>query len=177
MRDGLRALLDRESDIHVVGDVCEVGALVETVRREQPDVVVLGEGLFREAGRGLTRALEALTPAVEVLVVTGAEQSFGAVMDHIRALGRAMASRETGSSPEALDAETLYALLSPRETEVLRMIASGYTNQEAARRFGISVKTVEGYRARLMRKLGVRGRAGLVRIALDCGLLSSRRSE
>ena len=53
-----------------------------------------------------------------------------------------------------------------------RLVASGYTNQEAADRLGVSVKTVEGYRSRVMRKLDAPNRATLVRIALQTGLLA-----
>jgi two-component system response regulator NreC len=64
-----------------------------------------------------------------------------------------------------------YELLSPREQQVLRLIALGHTNQQVAGRLGLSVKTVETYKSRLMTKLGVAGRAALVRYALERGLL------
>jgi DNA-binding NarL/FixJ family response regulator len=60
--------------------------------------------------------------------------------------------------------------LSPREREVLDLIAQGYTNQQIADRFGLSVKTIETHRSRLVEKLGLRSRAELVRYALDSGL-------
>jgi len=71
--------------------------------------------------------------------------------------------RASGKSP--VDA------LSEREREVLRQVARGYTNQQIAGEIGLSVKTVESYRARLMRKLGLKERADLVRVALDLGLI------
>jgi len=61
--------------------------------------------------------------------------------------------------------------LSPREQQVLRLIALGHTNQQVAGRLGLSVKTVETYKSRLMTKLGLAGRAALVRYALERGLL------
>lgn len=63
--------------------------------------------------------------------------------------------------------------LSERETEVLRLVALGHTNQEIADTLYLSVKTVESYKGRLMEKLGLRGRAALVRYAVDAGLLIS----
>lgn len=66
-------------------------------------------------------------------------------------------------------------LLSPREQAVLRSLAQGYTNQETAARLHVSVKTVETYRARLYRKLGVRTRAELVRYAVSMGLLTAEQ--
>jgi two-component system response regulator NreC len=62
------------------------------------------------------------------------------------------------------------APLSPREVEVLDLVAQGYTNQQIADRLQLSVKTVETYRSRLVEKLGLKSRADLVRYALDSGL-------
>jgi len=63
--------------------------------------------------------------------------------------------------------------LSEREREVLVMVAQGHTNQAVADHLGLSVKTVESYRARLMAKLGLRNRAELTQLAMETGLLSS----
>ncbi|OGT25317.1 MAG: DNA-binding response regulator [Gammaproteobacteria bacterium RBG_16_66_13] len=62
--------------------------------------------------------------------------------------------------------------LSDREREVLRLLAYGYTNRQIAEKLFLSVKTVEGYKARIVEKLGLRGRAALTRYALEKGLLS-----
>jgi DNA-binding NarL/FixJ family response regulator len=61
--------------------------------------------------------------------------------------------------------------LSPRETEVLRLIAQGFSNKEIASQLGITVKTVETHRARSMDKLGLQSRAAIVRLALERGWL------
>jgi two-component system response regulator NreC len=63
-------------------------------------------------------------------------------------------------------------LLSPREQEVLKLLAQGYTNQEVGTRLCLSVKTIETYRARIVDKLGLRSRADLTRYALEMGLLN-----
>jgi len=76
-------------------------------------------------------------------------------------------STSSGSARAPLDA------LSPREREVLALIAQGHTNQAAADQLGLSVKTVESYRARLMDKLGLANRADLIRLAVECGLLGA----
>jgi two-component system response regulator NreC len=65
-----------------------------------------------------------------------------------------------------------YDLLSDREEEVLKLLALGHTNKQIAEKLFISVKTVETYRARVREKLGLRGRAALVRYALQRGLLA-----
>jgi DNA-binding NarL/FixJ family response regulator len=70
----------------------------------------------------------------------------------------------------AAPATSTAALLSQREREVLELVAQGFTNQQIADHLGLSVKTVETYRARLVEKLGLQSRAELVRYALDSGL-------
>jgi two-component system response regulator NreC len=67
----------------------------------------------------------------------------------------------------------LLVQLSPREREIFRLVAQGFTNQQIADQLGISIKSVETYRARVMEKLGLRSRAGLVQFALSCGVLTS----
>jgi DNA-binding CsgD family transcriptional regulator len=67
--------------------------------------------------------------------------------------------------------EELIEPLTPREIEVLRLIAKGHTNRQTGEILSISVRTVESHRANIMDKLGVRGRVGLVRYAMDHGLL------
>ncbi len=71
-------------------------------------------------------------------------------------------------------ADATYELLSPREQQVLRLIALGHTNLQVAERLGLSVKTVETYKSRLMTKLDLAGRAALVRYALQQGLLEEQ---
>ena len=80
-------------------------------------------------------------------------------------------SATPSTPPGQAAADPTYELLSPREQQVLRLIALGHTNQQVADRLGLSVKTVETYKSRLMGKLGLTGRAALVRYALQRGLL------
>lgn len=91
------------------------------------------------------------------------------------ALGRAVVEGFLSTKPvsaAARGADAPGTILSEREREVLRLLAFGYTNQQIAERLFLSVKTVEGYRARLVEKLGLRDRAALTRYALDQGLLA-----
>lgn len=81
------------------------------------------------------------------------------------ALGAKLAQPSKGSGP--VDD------LSPREREVLRLLALGYTNQEVAERLVVSVRTVESHRAHVMTKLRVDSRAAMVQHALRAGLLTS----
>jgi two-component system response regulator NreC len=75
----------------------------------------------------------------------------------------------TGALPAAR--QTITAILTPRETEVLGLIAKGHTNRQVAEILGLSVRTVESHRANLMDKLELQSRVELVRYAADCGLL------
>lgn len=72
---------------------------------------------------------------------------------------------------KARDARTPIHTLSQRERQVLIGVARGHTSRQIADREGLSVKTVESYRSRLMHKLGLQTRADLVRLAVDAGLL------
>ncbi|MFQ6057409.1 MAG: response regulator [Anaerolineae bacterium] len=91
---------------------------------------------------------------------------------HTRILLEDMLQR---GEPGLLPTEDGYERLSPREREVLRLVALGYTNQQIADQLYVSIKTVETYRARVMKKLGLRGRAALVRYALRKGLLTEAK--
>lgn len=79
--------------------------------------------------------------------------------------------------PDAGTRQDSYELLSPREKEVLRLVALGYTNRQVADRLFLSVKTIETYRSRLVEKLGLRSRSALVRYAMRRGLLSGEASQ
>ena len=80
-------------------------------------------------------------------------------------------SSATGQSAPHRPPERL-SNLSPREQEVLKLLAQGYTNQEVGTRLYLSVKTIETHRARIVDKLGLRSRADLTRYALEMGLLN-----
>jgi two-component system response regulator NreC len=105
--------------------------------------------------RGVHRGRTVLDSSLAVMVVQGA-----------------IAKRVGGGQPVGSA-----SLLSPREREVLDLIAQGYTNQQIADRLGLSVKTVETYRSRLVEKLGLHSRADLVRYAVDSGLFGSGQAS
>jgi two-component system response regulator NreC len=129
------------------------------------------EGYLREAlaaggvGYVLKRAAD-----TELLSAIRAVHQGGTYLHpaHTKVLLEGMLDREREAAGEA----DSYERLSPREREVLRLIALGYTNQQAADQLYLSVKTVETYKARLMTKLGLHSRAELVRYALQKGLLN-----
>jgi len=194
VRDGLRLLLDNEPDMEVVAMISDGAGIVDTVRSRGPDVLVLDlsmpsggiEALDAMRGAGLPTRVLILTMHERAGYARRALESGAAGYMVKRAASRALvdavrrvAGGDTYLDPEVaenLDSDDVPLLeprvpLSPRELEVLRFIAEGYTNQETADQLGLSVKTVEGYRARVAQKLSARSRADLVRYAIQCGLL------
>lgn len=199
LRAGLRILLDAEPDIEVVGEARDGLEVLARVRGLAPDILLLDLAMPRMGGLEVLGRIREASPRTRVLILTmheeeeylqealqagsagyvlkraAAEELLSAIRavyhggvylhpEHARRLVEDMVDREArrqeqGAAPP----------LSPREQEVLRLIALGYTNQQAADQLYLSVKTVETYRARLMAKLGLRTRAELVRYALQQG--------
>jgi len=201
LRAGLRMLLQAEPDIDVVGEAADGAEAVARARELAPDIVLLDVAMPQVGGLEVVPQIREVSPKSRVLMLTMyddegylrealAAGSSGYVLKRaadielltaIRVVHRGgtylhaahtkvlferaaneQASQETGQSEPRL---------SPREDEVLRLIALGYTNQQSADQLCLSVKTVETYRSRLMTKLGLSNRAELVRHALKQGLL------
>jgi DNA-binding NarL/FixJ family response regulator len=192
--DGARASGLRREAVDALGPRCDPGALAgleslaETLGVSKPTV-------HRDIER-----LRSAVPGARIVVVTMHDDpayvrsaiAMGAagyvnksaadteLISAIRAVSRGRVFIDVG------DAATLESILSPaapthgkspldslsdREREVLGQVARGYTNQQIADEIGLSVKTVESYRARLMKKLGLKERADLVRLALEMGIM------
>lgn len=197
VREGLRALLERHPEIEVLA---EAGTVAEAVGLDvDPDVVVADLLLPDDRGADVVRRLKVRYPAAEILVLTmvdnptdvqlclaaGArgyllkETASTELVDAVHkvavgedylqpSLGAALAkSREASGRARARGDDDL----TPREREVLRLIALGHTNAEIASLLFVSVRTVENHRASVMRKLGLRTRAELVRHASESGLV------
>lgn len=194
LRSGLRLLLGEEEDIEWVGEAGSVEEALRAIDRTAPDVVLLDLNMPGIGGlEGLPQVL-ARRPGILVLVlsmnddVDDVRQAFDAgasgfvvksaadeeLIRAIRAvrvgeryvdpgLGAKLAQPSRSSGP--VDD------LSPREREVLRLLALGYTNQEVAEQLVVSVRTVESHRAHVMNKLRVDSRAAMVQHALRAGLL------
>jgi len=198
LRAGLRALLAAQGDLEVVGEASDGGEAIRLTQTLRPDLVVMDIGMPGVSGIDATARIKRDLPAVKVLILSMHDDrgylrqvlragASGYVLKKaadtellaaIRAAARgevfldpalAKALVEEVMEPQAMGRET--PPLSDRERDVLRLIAHGHTNQQVADRLCISVKSVETYKARLMEKLGLRGRAELVRYALQHGLL------
>lgn len=199
VREGLRRLLEAESDIKVSGEASDGREVLEQVERHQPEVVVLDITMPRLGGLETLERLRALHPKVKVILLSvhsdppfiqsaislGAD---GYVLKNGRAAEIVTAIREVvkgGSyfspvvareiveqlrTPKPTSNEP-FSLLSGREREVLHLIAEGLSAKEIAVDLAISTKTVEAHRTSLMRKLGVRKATELVRYALRHGLI------
>jgi len=200
LRSGLAALLDLEHDMHVVAEVGTGEEAVERAAALRPDVVIMDLDMPGIGGLEATRRIAALENAARVLVLTshaenenllpvldaggsGFVHKSKAREDLVEAI-RVVARDEVFLYPSATrllleryqtaeekgEAEPLEEL-SVRERQVLRLTAEGYTASEIGDRIFLSPKTVETYRSRVMRKLGLSHRSELVRFALRTGVL------
>jgi two-component system, NarL family, response regulator NreC len=192
VRDGIRMILESEPDIEVVAEVGDAEAARRRTSGLKPDVLVLD--LNMPDGSSLPTIPEILeaSPATAVVALTMqddpgfAREAFrlgakGYVVKHsagrelIEAIREALAGR-TYINPHlgarvAAEPEGPPSGLTPREAEVLSLIAQGYTNPEIAERLVVSVRTVETHRSAIHRKVGTTNRAELVRYAREHGLL------
>ncbi len=194
VREGLKAMLALESDLEVVGEAADGEKAVALARSLTPDVVVMDLSLPTLNGVDATAAIIAACPATRVLVLS----MYGGP-EHVRPAVRAGASgylvKGTGvaelvsgiravSRGEPWFSHAIAAVLlkdqdggagslTPREREVLKLVAEGMSSAEIARDLDLSVKTVESHRSRLMTKLDVTNAAGLVREAIRLGLVSA----
>jgi two-component system, NarL family, response regulator NreC len=198
LRSGLRALLSAQPDMEVAGEAAEGSEALRLAQAIRPDVVVMDIGMPGVGGIDATARIRRELPATKVLILSMHDDqgylrqalragASGYVLKKaadtellaaIRAAARgevfldpslAKGLVEDVVLPKAQERES--PTLSEREREVLRLLARGHTNQQVADRLCIGVKSVETYKARLMDKLGLKGRAELVRYALKHGLL------
>ena len=203
LRAGLRVLLEAERDIQVVGEAASGEEGIRKAEELRPDVVVMDLSMPRMDGLEATRRITAAGLPVRVLVLTvDAEAdslvpvleagavgyvakgaSDGQLVEAIRVVSRGDPFLPPGSvrllteslrtgSPRALQSAPL-SLLSGRERDVLALTAEGFSSAEIGERLGLSHKTVDTYRQRLMGKLGLHRRSEVVHFALDHGLLAA----
>ena len=193
VREGLRLILDGEPDIAFVGEAADLDATLRYVRGRKPDVLVLDVNLAGESGLDAIPRLRAEAPHTEIVVLTmQREASYArralesgargyvvkesAASDLVHAIrlaaeGQTYLQPEMGAELVLGGSESRPGGLSQREVDVLKLLALGHTNAEISEQLHLSVRTVEGHRARLQEKLGLTRRAELVRYALREGLL------
>lgn len=200
VRDGIRSLIDAHDGMSVVGEAGDGAEALSAVAALAPDVLVVDMSMPTYNGAQVARRVRQAWPSVRVIALTvhddrgyltqllkagvsGYVLKRAATSELIQAIrtvadgGVYLDPRVAGKvvndfvgdatepSRDAPDA------LSDRETEVLKQIGRGFSNKEIAAQLSISTKTVETYKARILEKLGLRGRADMVRYALRRGWL------
>ncbi|HET9872007.1 MAG TPA: response regulator transcription factor [Propionibacteriaceae bacterium] len=195
VRAGVRALIEGQDDITVVGEAADAASAREVVKASKPAVVLmdlnLGEG---HSGADATRELRSLPDAPYVLVLT----TYDTEADILAAINagasgyllkdadpdalyraiRGTASGETMLAPAIASrlvrrASAPSPVLSPRELQILELLADGLTNKEMARRLFVSEATVKSHLSHIYASLGVDTRAGAVAKAIELRIIRS----
>jgi DNA-binding NarL/FixJ family response regulator len=196
VRSGLRMLIERQADMNVVAEAEDGVEALALAQAERPDVAVLDVSMPRMTGLQAAREVRAHCPDTRVLLLsmhdderyfleglqagaTGYVLKNAADTDLIGAV-RTVADGHTflsGKAQEALEREWREGglepsdPLTPRELEVVKLIAEAHTNRQIADVLGLAEKTVESHRANVLSKLGMRDRVELVRYAIRRGLV------
>jgi DNA-binding NarL/FixJ family response regulator len=200
VRAGIRALLEKAGDIKIVGEASHGQEAVDLTRELKPDILIMDIMMPRMNGIQAAQNIRDLKlPTFILLLSMYADAGFvqqalqygvkgyvlkSSVSDELLWAVRAIASGQTFLSqpiseivvesaihPHSSESDPLSSL-SPREKEILQLIAEEYTSAEIAKMLFISEKTVEKHRARMMEKLNVRNLAGLVRLAVKYHLVN-----
>lgn len=197
-RAGLRALLHSLQGIQVVGEAGNGHEVIQLVERERPDLVLMDIAIPELTGLEATARITKALPKVRIIILSmhaneeyvrqalhagasgylmkGAEPSelelaVKAVMRGDTYLTPAVSKKMVDDYLKQNSADAKSGALSPRQREVLKLIAEGRSTKEIAGHLDLSVKTVEGHRAELMRRLEIHDVAGLVRYAIRIGLV------
>ncbi|HUI80047.1 MAG TPA: response regulator transcription factor [Bryobacteraceae bacterium] len=202
MRDGLRALLERQPDIEVVAEAADGRECVRLAEEHCPDVVVMDIAMPNMNGIEATHRIVADRPRTAVVILSmHQDESYvlralkaGAkgyllkdslradVIEAIRAVaqGRSFLTRKIGRilqedyvrQLENRGLDDTYDLLTTREREILQLIAEGRTNKEAATLLNVSVTTVETHRTHILQKLGLHSIPELILYAVRKGIVA-----
>ena len=200
VRRGIRTLLESEPDLKVVGEAGDGVAAVEAVRRLQPDILVLDLMLPEKTGLQVLQQLAEWNVTTEVIVFTMYSNEayavealkFGArayviknsdadelitairdVLDGRRYLSPPLSESEVEAFAEESEGQSdRFQTLTPREKQVLQLVAEGSANAATARQLNLSVRTIEVHRSHLMRKLNLKNQAELMRFAVQRGIVT-----
>jgi DNA-binding NarL/FixJ family response regulator len=197
VRSGLKMLIDRQEGMRVVSEAGDGVEAVERTLRDRPDVAILDVAMPRMTGIQAAREIKAHSPDTHVVLLSMHDEE-GYLFDALKAgasgyvLKRAAdeelveAVRRVAAGGSFLSASTQGELvkewlddgvevpkdqLTPRELDVVKLIAEAYTNKQIAEILKVSEKTVESHRGNVLAKLGMRDRVELVRYAIRRGLI------
>ncbi len=198
VRAGIRALLQKVEGIEIVGEAADGLQAIELINSQQPDVVLLDWNMPKVSGIEVLKKASEKFPSMRFIVLTvydtdeyvvqalragahgfipksGASAELERAIDTVsrgedylspqisqQAILKYLKGGRTSSSPHPL---------TPRQLEILELVAKGQSTREIARRLNITVKTVETHRAQLMERLDIHDIAGLVRYAIKVGLV------
>ncbi len=202
MRDGLRAMLERQPDMAVVAEAADGREAVRLAEEHEPDVVVMDIGMPSMNGIEATRRIVSTSPRCAVVILS-MHQDEGYVLralkagargyllkDSLRAdvieairsvaRGRSFLTRKIGRllqeeyvrELESRGLEDSYDLLTDREREILQLVAEGRTNKEVASTLNVSVTTVETHRTHILQKLGLHSVPELILYAVRKGIIA-----
>jgi DNA-binding NarL/FixJ family response regulator len=198
VRSGLRALIQTRNDFEVCAEVSNGREAIDGAAQHRPSIAILDMMLPAVDGIKATREIRRITPATEVMIFTDRQSDdafYSAILAGARGYvckwetdERIVAAIETlaqhgefySSQPPGAPHQGVPSgegttdrtdALTPREREIVRLIAEGKTNKKIANLLRISAKTVETHRAAAMNRLGAHSTAQLVRYAIRCGLI------
>lgn len=206
LREGLRLLIQNQPDMECIGEAAHGAEAVQKSRELQPDIVLMDLTMPGLNGLQATRLILSERPQTKILALTGHEDEsylrqfaqaracgyvlkrYGAdeLLKAIRTVGAGgvyfdgtLAAKALAGQAPLPHAQTKSrsAELSEREKEVVILVAWGYSHKEIGDRIGVSGRTVETYRARINKKLGLRTRTDVVRFALREGWLKDAPGE
>ncbi len=202
LRDGLKSLLTSNMDFEIVGEAEDGREAIRCVERLKPDLIIMDLSMPRMNGMEAIREIKRISKDIKVVVLTvhkneeyilatfkaGADgyvlkdSSYNELIMAIRSVlkGKRYISPEISDKvlegyiegKERLKQKTSWELLTPREREILKLIAEGYRNREIAEELCISVKTVEKHRSNIMEKLNLHNVQALTTFAIEKGLVS-----
>jgi len=197
VRSGLKALVEHVPGVQVIAEAADGRSALAAIEQERPDVVLMDVTMPELNGLEAAARIRERFPDVRVLLismhadplyvrralelgVSGYVLKTADASELEEAVGR-VARGLTYLSPEAARAAEHVAAhsasaggpaLTPRQREILQLVAEGCSTREIAAKLGVSVKTVETHRAHLMERLGIHDVAGLVRYAVRTGIVS-----
>ncbi len=199
-RDGVRSILEKEKDIEVVGEAANGSDVFELIKHLEVDVLVLDIDIGRPNGIEITALISKSHPETKILILsmmglhdfviqalekgaigfllknTGKDEVLTAIRSVSK--GDSYFSREVSAilieqlhKPASTRGNNTDIPISPREIEVLKLIAQEFSNSEIAEKLFISIRTVDTHRRNLLEKLGAKNTAGLVKFAIQKGFV------